>query len=662
MLDLFGVVNNLTDETNIIDYIKNIIDCPIISLFTVDWVKYYHLFYIKNISITECDEYIRIKILENKSISIIDFNNKFIIIDKLNSSYNHKNGIDKYTLMELQKIYISTILYNKDLLNIWIEFIINIDITDKNDLIIINLFDNYLQIITNYMFKDEFVKLYGNYIIEYIINKYDNDKISLLEICNFIIKINKTNLLFLQTKDLDYLKQLFIHNIIPYLDIYLNKMFKTNMPIDINIIETYHIINIEKTDYNNIVSNFLETWKTKQKEQLSNKSIVENFINIHPIINNKIECIVEYYNNIFNTSDLFDYLLKLFNKSILYLYNDKESNIDTFIIFLSLYRDKNILLEKYYDLLVSRVFKYCNSNIITQNIITIELTIFDKLQKYIDCDSKKIILYFTNLKQNLIDTLNIHKCKFNLITNNNTPIVWNDFDITKVNLNLFANYNHKEITFLNYDIISPDIKNYIKICSTYQTKIHELYKINWDIENSVVDININKMNIICTIIQYVLIFTINNNKYTVDELINYIINKEKTTEQINGLKSYIHQLFELKIISINENILSITSNDNSFDISEFIPCYNTNIEIKEIQLCDKILLNNLRCLLLSKMFKHNSTTHFTLDTIMDTYKQYNNAKSYIQNITIQELKYYLNYLAERYIIEQTKNNEYIYLI
>ena len=39
----------------------------------------------------------------------------------------------------------------------------------------------------------------------------------------------------------------------------------------------------------------------------------------------------------------------------------------------------------------------------------------------------------------------------------------------------------------------------------------------------------------------------NNNKYTVDELINYIINKEKTTEQINGLKSYIHQLFELKI-------------------------------------------------------------------------------------------------------------------
>ena len=35
-------------------------------------------------------------------------------------------------------------------------------------------------------------------------------------------------------------------------------------------------------------------------------------------------------------------------------------------------------------------------------------------------------------RQNLIDTLNIHKCKFNLITNNNTPIVWNDFDITKV--------------------------------------------------------------------------------------------------------------------------------------------------------------------------------------------------------------------------------------
>lgn len=197
-----------------------------------------------------------------------------------------------------------------------------------------------------------------------------------------------------------------------------------------------------------------------------------------------------------------------------------------------------------------RIFNYHKCNKLSQKIIKIELTIYDKFNSYVNNEFSLIKQLFDNLLDNYTNTTMIKNCKLSFVNNLGIQQEIDTTDIDKVNYNIFNEniYKNEEIILLNHDKIPNEIQKYFKIGQTYYKKAFEIFNINWDIEHSIINININQINIICNIIQYTLLYYIINHNYTIDELIDYVINDKKKPEQINALKSYISNLLSINIV------------------------------------------------------------------------------------------------------------------
>jgi hypothetical protein len=333
--------------------------------------------------------------------------------------------------------------------------------------------------------------------------------------------------------------------------------------------------------------------------------------------------------------------------------------------FLILYDNKDLLWIKYYKYLIIRIKYYSKYNLINYTNIEYENKIYNYLvdNKYTDNKINNII---SNLSDSIKNITNIH----NLKINSNV-----DIDLNLVNYIVYDknNYMINKYRLLDYNSYSDDIKAYLLIGKSYYEKTIEYKIFTWDIENSVIDFNINDTRIISKIVQYIIIIHINNNQYTIDELVDKIY--YNTTDNNDIIRSllyyYIYDLEENNIIIEDNSILKINNSitDIIIDISDYDPNIKNYTEvILNTDFHSDKCKTYLRLLYLVKMFKENSTIKYKLDDVLDYLHKFIIKKKYLLkclvNITIKEISLDLVELEQRYIIEKCNDESmsFIYIV
>jgi len=325
-----------------------------------------------------------------------------------------------------------------------------------------------------------------------------------------------------------------------------------------------------------------------------------------------------------------------------------------------------------------------------KKLINYEFNIFNQLiSNSCGAYSDKTKSLLNNIKSSIEHNNAIHKIKINYKNSDGTNKEnFNSPDITKVDYTIFDKYicDTNNDNKIKYNLIEQtkypiEINTYLSVGKTYYDLVSETKKIDWDVENSIININLNKLNLILNIIQYTIISEIiktsksNNQILTKDQLIDNIINKDpkNISDAKKYIESYISNMIGKDIIILFDGKLKINENYNNsnpiqIDISNFIPSLNIeNMKVdttlsnknKEKNITEKNETNDiqnkinnnesihmtkecisyLRLMMLIKMFKSNSTKIFPLNSIITNLSEQIN--KYIENSNIkfnEELK------------------------
>jgi hypothetical protein len=213
-----------------------------------------------------------------------------------------------------------------------------------------------------------------------------------------------------------------------------------------------------------------------------------------------------------------------------------------------------------------------------------------------------------------------------------------------------------------------EIKKYLIIGKAYYSKLYEIYNIDYQIEQSIINISFNNINITCNIIQYTIINQIIDKSYTIKQLIKQIASDIDSIDIQYYLETYIKNLLTNKILIMVDDKLLISDNVIQLDISQISIDTPKINEIVELNVDDLHSIEYLRYMLLTRMFKHNSTMSFKLDNIIgDVLKYIEDAKLNINlqsifKIDQSELIRCINYIEKRDIIEEINVKEYKYVI
>ena len=115
---------------------------------------------------------------------------------------------------------------------------------------------------------------------------------------------------------------------------------------------------------------------------------------------------------------------------------------------------------------------------------------------------------------------------------------------------------------LDNTAIPMEIKQYYNIGKTYYNTAFDIKKVEWDLENSIINFDVNGNTIISNIIQYIIIFYVSKNKnlYSIQKLINLIANKNSSNHKY--LIQYIKYLIDIEILQNNNDKLSINCQYN----------------------------------------------------------------------------------------------------
>lgn len=677
----------------------------------------------------------------------LHLNNLFEKLNELNISHDQSHNLNNYTLLRCQDIYLSCItnpIYN-DLINHWFNGIFHNIATDDNGVFFesrykkgINTLEKYLTRKTssydNYEVRnnlvDMFIQNYSLWSAKYLTDKYMSKNIQLTDVFTKLDKVNKINELLIDMPDrCSYLNKTII-NLIPCLETYLNEILDKNQQIDSKIINAYNNVNLSNTDYNKIVFDFCNKWKNKIKERITlsnfnNSKLLSDLIKICPLIdssrkgvnvqNEITKCISDIFNADLN---LLGYLLTGLNGYIKKSQDHKMTQeITNILTLISLFENKELLWTKYLNNSSYRIFNISKKNHINQQIINFELEIHNYLVNN-DClsFSDKTKIFLADIK-NSVDHLNvINKCKLNFVDDNGMPKIpddnWYNPDINKTEYVIIDKQVYEMIktesikyNLIDYDKYPVDIKTYLNIGKTYYDKAFEIKKIEWDVENSIINYNISNHNIISNITQYIILWHINNNKYNCNSLISHLVNNnldDKTKiDAKKYLESYIDDLIIKHIVNIQSNDLTINIalDNNYIDISSFVPALiskstidNTknvkqdmiNIDITRPIPINEIAMTNeclsyLRTLMMVKMFKTHSKKIYPLKDIissldkhinkhLQTVKLNKKLEDIIRSLTnideIQLVKELTN-LEKKDIIEKTSKDSiegYIYVV
>ena len=679
MKDIFNVIQDTTQyDKSAYNYTKSIIESDSITTFEINWVKYQHIFYIEQININSICDLITI------DINIYKLDSKLKIINKLNSSFNQMMNCTNYTLFRLQDAYINKIIDNKIIANIWFEYIINFTIEDHNQIKILGEYLKYIKL--NYDKNTDrntqiniFVSIYAEWTAKYL-EKY-NVAFEFDETFYKINNIYKINMILLEPEEQHKYRLILITKILKLFKLFLDNVLKTNSYIHNNIIETFSIISEINPNYNLYLIDFSIKWTIINRE-VSDSVLLDNLLKIANIINNS-ECILiigNYVKLYDNRPLLINHLIEVLDSKIknpIYPKDTIINEIYDILLIISLYKNKEDLWNIYLSYLYNRIIYYIRSNNITKMIIDYELSIFEILiiKKCSDF-SKTTKQLLNNISASIINSINYQQCKYNIIYKTDKIKPFDLSDINKVNFIMIDKLIHDKCSskqILTNKLIAQekypsDFKQYLTVGEAYFQKLYELYQINYLIEQSIIDISFNNINIICNIIQYTIIYHVINDKYTIKELINYIAFDKNCSNICNYLDYYIKNLLFNKILIIIDNKLTISENTIKLDISQIeINLQLTNTIVK-LEVEDIKSVEYLRYMILTRMFKHNSTTSFKLDTIIEdvfTYIDYANLNINLKDIfkiDQVELIRCINYIEKRDIIEEINNKEYKYIV
>lgn len=702
MQDIFNIIGdeNITTPNNVYKYSELIINANI-SEFKVDWVKYLHEFYMNNLDIddikfkTNLINYIN-KFFLIDNLNILDI--KLNILNQLNVSYNIK--YKNYTLLKLQDISLQTIINNKKILISLFEYLINCKI-DKEQTIL-NILSEYLKIdlntypnINNRKNNIQiFINEYANYTADKLINLYMHN-FDIENVFDILTNIDNKNNLILEILDRNNFTEIILIKLVNILSIYLSDILKTNETINPGIIQKYNDINLEHTLYNSITEKFINDWLTIiDINNISNENLLTEFLKISPIFHyNKSTIIIKLVEELFiNKPTLFDYLIEILNTNIIGIYiNGNFRTINNISMFLLLANNDDKLSNSLLEKLHQRITDLIYMNQFNKLIINIERAFHNQIFSIRNNKHyNKIKLYISNLEQNLQMNQNITNCKITL-KNKENNILDKVYDKKLAYYHIIDN-DILEITdnvsnILKFDIIPEHIKIYFNIGKTYYESAYKILKFNFNIENCILNIKLNDTNLICNLVQYVILYYILNNNYTIDQLINHIINNPSNDLSFKYLLSYINNLMMHNIINLTNknliNILIIESNNTNLqlDISKFTPTSinklidtSTNLST-DILSTDLLSIEYYQYIIFTKMFKSNSTIIFKLSNIVNLIYLYTseyitinklnpNIKNLLlnimSNISIEKIKQILKHLEKRNIIEEKNSDEFIY--
>jgi hypothetical protein len=667
----------------------------------------------------------------------LHLNGIFNILNELNASYNQSIDLKNFTLNKFQDFYLSQIINdtNPELINHWFDGIYNqipIELYDEYHKSKyhkgIDILKNYLQplillvesketnqnnstIIESKELRESYIEIFIDKYVKWITNNFienfDNNKMSLLDIFIKLNKLNKINEIFLDINSRSKFLNKIIIALVPCWKKYLETILLNNLMIDEEIINMFNMVDLTKTNYQNYTLQFMELWQANIKlninpKNYSNSKLFESLRKISPIINsfksgyNKSDLIIAYIKNLFLIDvNLLGYIMTglniLIKNTYTKLISDKNildnihSEINNSLLLVSLYDNKEELWNQYFKYIYNRIMNITKKIRLDKKLINYEFNIFNQLvSNSCGAYSDKTKSLLNNIKSSIEHNNAIHKIKINYKNNNGTiKENFNSPDITKVDYTIFDKYiwDSNNDNKIKYNLIEQtkypiEINTYLSVGKTYYDLVSETKKIDWDIENSIININLNKLNLILNIVQYTIVseiiktFKSNNQLLTKDQLIDNIVNKDpkNISDAKKYIESYISNMIGKDIIILFDGKLKIDENYNNLnpiqiDISNFIPSLNiqnikvdTTLSNKNLEKKDtndiqnkinndgsihmtKECISYLRLMMLIKMFKGNSTKIFPLNSIITNLSEQIN--KYVENSNIklnEELK------------------------
>ena len=698
----------------------------------------------------ECDENV------NHLNRFIHLNALFEMLNELNSSFNQSMDYQNYTMSRFQDTYLKMITKatadNSIVMNHWFSGLMNsINFNQYTETKYkskyhrgIDILKNYL-VQTNSSYSDNNVRseLIEKFILKYsewcsinLINQYKSDNATLYEIFDIAKTMDKKNELFLnETQRSQYLNNL-IRCFVVCWESYLNKLYQTQTEIDGLILAMFSTVDMNGTPYRTLTLKFVSDWMNRIKDKLSNGNISVIFSNakifndikkICPIIsyfrNPESKLIIDEFTNLYNIEPkLLDYVifgLNVLIKQTLNNYNlnmgKKEDilkitkDMDNTLMFISTCENKEQLWDIYFKNIQTRINNSLKKSKLSVDIINYEKMIFEHLVSLNNSSfADKVKTYLSNLSNNLEHIQTIKRIKLSYVDSNgiikeNLNIDMNKVDYIVLDKQVFNITQTLKHNLINESAYTDQLKGYLGVGKKYYETVSETKKFDWFVEESYINFNIANTNIMSTVLQYIIISNIANQKYTRDNLIEFLINPNLSDQAKNDgkkyLSSYIDNLIEKLIVKQKDDYLMIdtvkTAHTQIIDISTFVPHLDskpsksskpadnvakpeeTDTEPKQISMT-KECLSYLRILLLIKMFKENSTKEFTIDSINKEFTSYLN--KYVEqnrfnqslitiiqnlvNVSDAEFLQELNDLVKRDIIDAkgSKNTKYVYVV
>ena len=691
MIDIFEIIQNDNDISD--NHIKKILNNDNIDELNINWANYLHKSYQYNFDINKLSDIINKslkRILTNSSDdkNIVDkinclnrfyhINSLFEIINELYLSYNNITGLKDYTLITLQNYYINFIIENEYLAKHWFNGIINM--SNVEDITICRYYKgiNILKYYINDNMINKIIYIYSKYVSEFFIDNFNTSKITLVNIFNKLNKIDNINRILFNNNDNK--RKIFIDYVTDNLTILWEKYLDNNI-INNDVVKYFNNIKLNN-NFIDITKKYIIKWLSNIKSNINisnycNHNLFIELISIGSLIIyfksgiNKIDEIM-IIREIYNDPILLEYIMIGLNQLINKSYNDLliTTNIINSIAIISIYEDTSYILNLYMKYIEKRLDTLIRNNKININIIKYELSILNNFEY---CNHfEKIKLYLNNYINSIEHKNIINNCKINYIDINNKKISYNEINLDKINYYVLDKQFYNEYNnIIKEEFYPKNIINNLSIGKTYYDKILKTTKIDWDIENSLINYKIKNMIINSTILYYIILYHINNKDYNINELINTIGNNHILLEK------YIKYLININIIIIESNILKINDLNREININ-----YIVNDKIKDIIETKEIInmtdecLRYLRLIYITKMFKTNSTKEFDVNNIIKDLELFinnyishnsinNNIKNIIKNliyISNDELINNLNSLEKRDIIEKINDNIFKYVI
>ena len=601
---------------------------------------------------------------------INNYSSKWTIYEKsyLNSSYIDEYEIDDKDINSYVDEYEKIIKIKNNFYKMDENYVLNKLLKKLNNKFIERHKDNFNEIIINYI-KTEKINNFAYYFLKTL--KYDKERISIitnyvnssfLEI-NFINNlkiINQILIEFEKIKDMDEIICLIHKNISKNLtDKFLNFVSNTDLNILSNLLKK---INLFKKFYNyfdnskKIIINKVILEKIKlnfNNKNLSNNNLANIIINIFDFLKND-----KNFNEVVDVEC--DLLLDYINASIYFwILDNNYLNVETLILYAWNFLPKLSFLEYYKYHLQNRAIIIKNHEL--------ENNFFNKIVNIFNKDDLSNIIY--EIKY-ILDDIYLSKLCNSEIRNIKVNVKYNfkdvSFDLNKCNLLICSNnlWNNNKNLYNNIKYVD-NIGVYECIISKfYECKYSKKRKFNISNEESIININLWKNNIILPITYYNLLYKIGDSEIeTSNNTFDFL------RDSLNYDDDYLENIINIfKIKNLIREIVIL----NSDELNNYINIYYEKLCFKNLKLISKLeCFNNLediKKIILGYIERNNLKINencFKLNNILINILNIKKSIIYIINEELEYEEMYLNLVSvkknEKKVLEKIEYDKNLLL-